>query len=358
MQTGIIGLPHVGKTSLFKILTRAHLDAKAVHAATHVGVAKVPDTRLDQLGALFKPKKTTHASIEYVDVGGLVKDRTKDSALFNELRQVDALAHVVRLFDNPSVPHPSGSLDPLRDVESVELELMLNDLDQISRRIERIEKDLKKKADPLLEREQALLIRCRTAIEAENPLRQIEFSPDEQKILTSFMFLSARPMLFVANLGDSEASAVDTVVEKHNLQKLAEKPGTGVVAICGRIEAELAELDDAESAELMSAYGLRESGLARLIQATYRLLGLISFFTVGEVDCRAWTIRRGTSAVKAAGAIHTDIERGFIKAEVMRWDEMLAAGSIAALRERGQLKLEGKDYIVQDGDIVHFRHSG
>jgi hypothetical protein len=357
MKTGIIGLPQVGKTSLFQILTHAHLDARAAHGM-HVGVAKVPDERLDKLSALYKPKKTTHATVEYVDVGGLVHDKAKDSAFLTQIRQVDALAHVVRLFDDPAHPHPAGSLNALRDVESVELDLMLNDLEQINRRLERLEKDLMKKADPVLQREQALLNRCKEALEAETPLRELEFHADEKKLLGSFMFLSQKPMLYVVNLGDDEAADVDRAVEKHGLQKLAGRQHTRVVGICGRIEAELAALDDAEAAELMSAYGLKESGLARVIRATYELLGLISFFTCGETDVRAWTIERGSTAHIAAGAIHSDIQRGFIKAEVVRWDHLLAGGGTAGAREAGHFKLEGKDYVVEDGDTILFRHSG
>jgi hypothetical protein len=357
MKTGIIGLPQVGKTSLFQILTRAHLDAKAAHGV-HVGVARVPDARLDQLVPLYKPKKVTHASIEYVDVGGLVHDKAKDSAYLTQIRQVDALAHVVRLFENPALPPASGRLDAVRDVDGVEVELMLNDLEQATRRIERLEKDLKKKADPALEYEMKLLTRCRTALEAETPLRQIEFTAEERKALNSFMFLSAKPMLYVINLSDDEAPEIDRVVEKHRLDQLASRRNSAVVGICGRIEAELAALEPAEAAELMAAYGLRESGLDRLIHATYKLLGLISFLTCGEPECRAWTIERGWTALKAAGAIHSDIERGFIKAEVVRWDHLLAAGSLARAREQGHYKLEGKEYVVEDGDVILFRHSG
>ncbi len=358
MKTGIIGLPLVGKTSLFKILTRVRLDAKAAHGATHIGVATVPDPRLDQLVPLYKPKKVTHASVEYVDVGGLVKDRAKDSAFLTELRQVDCLAHVVRLFDDPVHPHPAGSLNAARDADSVDIELMLNDLDQLTRRLERLEKDLKKKKEPQLEREQAVLLRCKTALEAETPLRELSVTPEENKILTGFMFLSRKPMLYVINLGDDEVGEIGSVVEKHNLSALAAKPNTKVVPLCGKIEAELAELSDEEVAELMSGYGLTEPGRDRVLRATYELLGLMSFFTAGEPEVRAWTIERGTNAQRAAGAIHTDLERGFIKAEVVRWDHLLAAGSVARAKEQGHVKLEGKEYIVQDGDVILFRHSG
>ncbi|MBI3670994.1 MAG: redox-regulated ATPase YchF [Acidobacteria bacterium] len=358
MRTGIIGLPKVGKTSLFKILTHAHLDAKAEHLPTHVGVARVPDPRLDRLAALYKPRKVTHALVEYVDVGGLVRDRAKDSAFLTLLREVEALAHVVRVFENPAVPPISGRIDPVGDAQTLELELMLSDLDQITRRIDRLEKDLKKKKDPWLERELALLTRCRAAIEAERPLRELEFSHEDQKMLTGFMFLSQRPMLYVLNLGDDEVEEIETAVERHKLGPLAAQPNTAVVPICGRIESELADLADADAAELMGAYGLKELGLDRLIHATYKLLGLVSFFTVAEAEVRAWTIRKGTTALKAAGVVHTDFERGFIRAEVVRWDDLLAAGSLAAARERGKVKLEGKEYVVEEGDVILFRHSG
>ena len=356
MQTGIIGLPRVGKTSLFKILTHAHPDTKVAHRATHVGVARVPDPRLERLAGLYHPRKLTHATIAYVDSRGPLEDRARDSPFLTELREVDALAHVLRVFDDPVVPHASGRIDPLRDAENLELELLLKDLDQATRRIERIEKDLKKKKDPALAAELALLSRCRSLMEQERPLREVGFSADEQRLLSSFMFLSARPMLYVPNLGDAEVGEIDQAMEKHNLRALAGKPNTALVPICGRIEAELAELGEAEAAEMLSAYGLKESGLDRLVHATYKLLGLISFFTCNQAECRAWTIRRGTTALKAAGTVHSDFERGFIKAEVVHADDLLEAGSLAAARQHGRVKLEGKEYVVEDGDVILFRH--
>ena len=358
MQTGIIGLPLVGKTSLFRILTRARVEAHAAPTQAHVGIARVPDLRVAKLAEIFKPKKITYATIEYVDIGGIQKDREKNKASLVPLREADALAHVVRLFENPAVPHEAGSIDALRDIVSVDLELILNDLEQAAKRIERVEKDLKKKKDPLLEAELQLLNRCRVALEAETPLRELELKPEEQKMLTGFMFLTRKPMLYVLNLDDEEATEIDRAVEKHHLEKLASKPQTAVVPFCGKIEAELAELDDAEAAEMMRAYGLAESGRDRLIQASYRLLGLISFLTCGEPECRAWTIRRGMTAQEAAGAIHTDIQKNFIKAEVVNWEDLLKAGGFAGARERGQVRLEGKEYIVQDGDVILFRHGG
>lgn len=343
---------------MFRILTRARVESRSQPGEAHVGIARVPDARVLKLAELFKPKKITFATIEYVDVGGIQKDRAKDSASLVPLREADALAHVVRLFENPAVPHPAGSIDAIRDIENVDIELMLNDLEQASRRIERIEKDLKKKKDSLLETELSLLMRCKEALESEKPLRELEFKPEEKKMLTGFTFLTRKPMLYVLNLGDEEAGDIDRVIEKHKLEKLATKPQTSVVPFCGKIEAELAELDDAEAAEMMRAYGLAESGRDRLIQASYRLLGLISFLTCGEPECRAWTMERGLTAPKAAGVIHSDIEQHFIKAEVVRWQDLLAAGSWAAAREKGQVRLEGKEYVVADGDVILFRHSG
>jgi ribosome-binding ATPase len=358
MQTGIIGLPQVGKTSLFHILTHVRAEAHMKLGEAHVGIARVPDARVAKLAEIFKPKKVTYATIEYVDVGGMQQDREKNAQSLVPLREADALAHVVRLFDDPTVPHPAGSIDAMRDIDDVEIELMFNDLEQATKRLERLEKDLKRKKEPHLELEHKLLTVCKQALESEKPLREIEFKPEEMKALTGFTFLTIKPMLYVLNLGDEEAADADRAIEKHKLEKLATKPQTAVVPFCGKIEAELADLDDAEAAEMMKAYGLAESGRDRLIQATYRLLGLISFLTCGEPECRAWTIERGLNAQKAAGAIHSDIEKNFIKAEVVRWEDLLEAGSFAHAKEHGKLRLEGKEYIVQDGDVILFRHAG
>ena len=358
MQTGIIGLPQVGKTTLFRILTKAHVAGKAGAQATHVGVAKVPEPRLLQLAKLYDPKKITYATVQYVDVGGMLKDRAKDSGVLAPLRDVDTIAHVLRVFDDPSVPHSAGSMDPLRDATNLELELILADHDQIVRRLERLEKDLKKKRDPVLEHEKGVLERCKAHLEAEKPLRELELTPEDKKSVSGFLFLSQRPMLYVLNLGDEEAAELATAVERHKLGALEGRPNTAVVAVCGCLEAELAEMDEKEAAELLASYGLKEPGLNRLIRATYDLMGLISFFTAGEPEVRAWTIRKGSTASKAAGEIHSDIEKGFIRAEVVRWDDLLEAGNLAAAREKAQVRLEGRDYIVQEGDVILFRHSG
>jgi ribosome-binding ATPase len=355
MQTGIIGLPQVGKTTLFRILTKANIDAKGAQTA-HVGVAKVPEPRLVELAKLYNPKKITYASVQYVDLPGVQKERMRESLA--TLRDVDAIAHVIRVFDDPSVPHSEGNIDPLRDATNLDLELILSDHEQIEKRLERLEKDLKKKKDPVFELEKTVLEKCKAHLEAEKPLRELELTVEERKPIGGFLFLSQRPMLYVLNLGDDEAAEMDKAVEKHKLSALQGRPNTAVVAVCGRLEAELAEMDEKEAAELLASYGLKEPGLNRLIRATYDLMGLFPFFTAGEPEVRAWTIRKGSTAVKAAGEIHSDIERGFIRAEVVRWDDLLAAGSIAAAKEKAQVRLEGKEYIVQEGDVILFRHSG
>jgi GTP-binding protein YchF len=360
MKTGIIGLPQVGKTSLFRILTKAHLSsAPSNPREAHIGVAKVPDERLDKLAALYNPKKLTHASVEYVDVGAIGQDSLKESSYVAHLRSVDALAHVVRAFEDESIPH-AGPIDPLRDIKNVEFDLMVSDLGQIEKRLERVEKDLKKMRSPDLEKEFELLKKAKAQIEAERPLREMEMTPEDKKRFRGFMFLSEKPMLYVLNIGESTELGKDleAAVAKYGLTEVASRPNAGATAICGKVEAELAEMSDADAAEFLSSYGLTESGLARLIRKTYTLLGLISFFTAGEDECRAWTIPVNTRAQQGAGAIHSDLEHHFIRAETIRWDALLEAGSEANARAKGTLRLEGKDYIVQDGDVMHIRHSG
>jgi len=356
VQAGIIGLPQVGKTTLFKILTKAHVEGKSGASATHVGVAKVPEPRLVELAKLYNPKKITYATVNYVDLGGMQKERMRES--LSQLREVDVIAHVIRVFEDPSVPHSEGSIDPLRDATNLDLELMLSDHDQITRRLERLEKDLKKKSEPALVLEKTALEKCKVHLEAEKALRELELSGEEKKSISGFLFLSARPVLYVLNLGDDEADKLDSAVERHKLSALQGRPNAAVVAVCGRLEAELSEMEEQEAVELLASYGLKEPGLNRLIRATYDLLGLIQFFTAGEPEVRAWTIHKGDHAVKAAGAIHSDIERGFIRAEVVRWNDLLTTGSIAAAKEKAQVRLEGKEYVVQEGDVILFRHSG
>ena len=369
MKTGIIGLPQVGKTSLFKILTKAQVaPAHANPREAHVGVAKVPDERLDRLAALYNPRKLVHASVEYVDVAAMPTHASKaeakagaglSDAIVANIRQVDAIAHVVRAFDDPAIPHV-GEINPLRDIQNVDFDLMVSDLGQVEKRLERLHKDLKKQKTPELEKEFDLLQRCQAFLEQERPLREIEMAPEDKKRIRGFMFLSEKPMLHVLNIGESAelGRELEQAVEKFGLKDVTARRNTGATAIAGKVEAELAEMSDADAAEFLASYGMTDSGLTRLIRKTYALLGLISFFTVGEDECRAWTIENGTRAVNAAGVIHTDLEHHFIRAEVMHWDQLLEAGSEANARAQGTLRLEGKDYIVKDGDVVHIRHSG
>src|SRR6201997_2941054 len=361
MKSGIIGLPQVGKTSLFRMLTKTALSAHALAnpREAHIGVAKVPDYRLDRLAALYNPKKLTHTSVEYVDVGAIGQDALKETAYIGHLRQVDALAHVVRVFEDPAVPLVA-EIDPLRDIKNVEFDLMVSDLGQIEKRLERLEKDLKKMKTPELEKEFELLKRANTHLESEKPLREMEMTPEDKKRLRGFMFLSEKPMLYVLNIGESTelGKELEEAVSKYKLTEIAARPNAAATAICGKVEAELAEMSDADAADFLSSYGLTESGLTRLIRKTYELLGMISFFTVGEDECRAWTTERNSRAQNAAGAIHSDLEKHFIRAETIHWDKLLEAGSEANARAKGLLRLEGKDYIVQDGDVLHIRHSG
>src|SRR6202045_3780552 len=322
MKTGIIGLPQVGKTSLFRILTKAHLSdqARANPREAHIGVAKVPD---DRLAALYNPKKLTHTSVEYVDVGAIGQEALKDTAYAAHLRTVDALAHVVRVFDDPSVPH-TGEIDPLRDIKNVEFDLLVSDLGQIEKRLERLEKDLKKMKTPELEKEFELLKRAKVQVESDKPLREMEMTAEDKKRIKGFMFLSEKPIFYVLNIGESTelGRELEEAVNKYKLTEIAARPNAAATAICGKVEAELAEMSDADEAEFLSSYGLTESGLTRLIRTTYKLLGLISFFTAGEDECRAWQIPAHSRAQEAAGAIHSDLEKHFIRAETIRWAQL------------------------------------
>src|SRR5712671_441962 len=360
MKTGIIGLPQVGKTSLFTMLTNVEAAAHSTNPReAHLGIAKVPDDRLDRLAALYNPKILVHTSVEYSDVAAIGQEALKESAYANTLRTVDALAHVVRAFDDPAIPHV-GENDPLRDIKNVDFDLIVNDLGQVEKRLERLEKDLKKQRTAELEKENELIIRCKAHLEAEKPLRELEMSADEKKRIRGFMFLSHKPILYVVNVNESAdlGKELEGAVTKYGLTAAASRPNAGATAICGRVEAELASMPDEDAADFLASYGLSESGLTRLVRKTYELLGLISFFTVGEDECRAWTTERGSRAQVAAGAIHSDLEKHFIRAETIHWDKLLDAGSEANARARGTLRLEGKDYIVRDGDVMHIRHSG
>ena len=359
MKTGIIGLPQVGKTSLFKILTKAKVEDRGYSREAHLGIAKVPDDRLEKLAALYNPKKTIFATVEYADVAAIGQEALKETSFLTNLRNVDALIHVLRAFEDDSIPHV-GEIDPLRDIKNVEFDLMVSDLTQIEKRLERLQKDLKKMRTPDLEKENELLLRAKEALEQEKPLRELEMSAEEKKLIRGFMFLSQKPILYALNLSESTTLGVDleAAAAKYKIGEASSRQNAGSTAFCGKVEAELAEMDDEEAAEFLGSYGLTESGLRRLIRKSYELLGLISFFTVGEDECRAWTVPVNSRAQEAAGAIHSDLEKHFIRAETIHWDTLLAAGSEAAARAQGTLRLEGKDYHVQDGDVMHIRHSG
>jgi GTP-binding protein YchF len=292
-------------------------------------------------------------------VAAIGQEALKETAFLASLRQVDALIHVLRAFEDDSIPHV-GPIDPLRDIKNVEFDLMISDLTQVEKRLERVEKDLKKMRTTELEHEHALLLRSKDALENERPLRELEMTQEEKKLIKGFMFLSQKPVLYAVNIGESASLGDDlnSAVSRFKLEEVSNRPNAGATAICGKVEAELAEMDEAEAVDFLSSYGLHESGLVRLIRKSYQLLGLISFFTAGEDECRAWTVPAGSKAPQAAGAIHTDLEHHFIRAETIRWDNLLKAGGEAAARAQGTLRLEGKDYVVQDGDVVHIRHSG
>ena len=366
MKVGIVGLPQVGKTTIFNLLTlgRADTSARGAKSEAHIGVAQVPDSRLDQLAELFEPKKVTYATVEYVDLPGLARGEGKAAlegqgkemaSYLTSLKNVDALLHVVRGFEDSSIPHSEGSVEPGRDIALFDLEMIFSDLAIVEKRLERLAKDLKKTKSADLEIEDQVLKRFKQALEEEQPLRQLELTEEEKKRVRGFTFLSAKPLLMILNLGDQDAGKVPRAVEEFRLQKYAAMRHVRIAAVCGKIEAEIASLPEADARLFMEDLGLSGSGLARIIQESYKLLGLTSFYTAGEPEVRAWTIPCGSTAQKAAGVIHTDLERGFIKAEVVPFQRMLEYRSFQEARSKGAVRLEGKDYIVQEGDVILFR---
>jgi len=358
VKVGIVGLSQAGKTTLFRLLTHAPGGPQAGWPVLHRVVVHVPDARLDRLAQIHGREKVIHATAEYVDTPGSIIELLRRGTQAAILREMDALACVVRAFGNETASPAAGSADPQRDIESVELELVLSDLAVVEKRLERLERDLKKQKSPALEREQRLLQTCKAALEKQTPLRELELTPDEEHLIRGFTFLSQKPMLYVLNLDESEAPRANTPKELTRGLGLKPRLQTAVAAICGKVEAELAELSEADAAEFMLSYGLAETATIRLTRATFQLLGLISFFTIGDFECRAWAVRAGTKAIEAAGEVHSDFQKGFIRAEVIRYDELVAAGGLAEARRHGQLRLEGKEYVIQDGDVVYFRHSG
>jgi ribosome-binding ATPase len=356
LKVGIIGLAQSGKTTLFRIMTRAHGTGLGTgRPEAHLGVVAVPDPRLDRLTAMFNPRKQVRATVEYVDAPGSVIDLVRAGSESALLREVQALAHVVRAFGDDA-DLASGLR---RAIDNVELELILSDLAVAEKRLERLEKDVKKQKNPSLEHELQILELCKRTLERQTPLRELSLDAEQARVIRGFTFLSEKPLLYVLNLDERDAARTGSAAEElASAAGLKQHSRTAFTAVCGKVESELAELPDQEAAEFMASFGLQEPAVDRVIRSSYKLLGLISFFTVGEDECRAWTIRSGASAWEAAGAIHTDIQRGFIRAEVVAYDDLVACGSMAEARNHGHLRLEGKDYIVKDGEIVHFRHSG
>jgi ribosome-binding ATPase len=357
MKTAIIGLPMVGKTSLFTILTGVHEAARVGTLEARVGITKVPDARVDALAKLYNPPKITYATVEYLDFPSISKEALRDPSYLASLRVADALAHVLRVFESDTVPHEKGSVDPIRDFEDVEVELILSDLVVVEKRMERLDKDRKKIKSPEMDQEFAVLEKVKAELEANRAIRGLTFTPDEEKRIRGFQFLSQKPMLCVLNLGEKDAPRMAEVEEEYRNGAFAGRKNTAVTAICGQIEAELAELPKEEAMELLSSYGLKESGMERLIAATYALLGLMSFLTAGETEVRAWTIPMNSKAVNAAGAIHSDFEKKFIRAEVVNWKALIEHDGYPGVRDKGLLRLEGKEYIVKDGDVLVIRHS-
>ena len=357
LRAALIGFPSSGKTTLFQLMTSAK-DAPRAKADVNIGISKVPDSRLDVLTSMYNPRNRVPATVEFTD---LAVTRAGAQALVDVAgyKNADALVHVVRAFRDDSVPHPSGSVNPARDAQAMEEELLLADLGVAERRLERIQKDLKKGRSPELEKERDLVQHCKTALENGTPLRALDLAGDDLKRLRGFQFLSAKPLLVVINLDEADlpqvGSDVSRAAEKTGLMAFLARAATKAVAVCVKIELEIAQLEGDDARAFLSDLGLTESGLDRVIRATYDLLGYMSFFTVGDDECRAWSIAHGTAAQLAAGEIHSDIQRGFIRAEVVAYNALVARGSMAACREHGEVRLEGKEYVVRDGDIINFR---
>ncbi|MEW6321244.1 MAG: redox-regulated ATPase YchF [Acidobacteriota bacterium] len=361
LHAALIGLPSTGKSTLFQLMTSAR-EAPRGHgkAETAVGISKVPDARLDRLTAMYKPKKRVPATIEFTDI--VATGRSGAAALVDVAgyKNADALVHVVRAFRDEAVPHPRGSIDPARDAQAMEDELILADLGVVERRLERLDKDLKRGRSAEAEQERDLLARCQAALERGEPLRALGLAGDDLRRLRGFQLLSAKPLLVVINLDEADAGAaatLDRAAALTGLTPFLSRAATRAVPVCATIELEIAALEPADAEAFLADLGLEESGLARVIRATYDLLGYLSFFTVGDDECRAWSIARGTRAQDAAAEIHTDIARGFIRAEVVAYDALVGRGSMHACREHGEVRLEGKDYIVADGDVITFRHA-
>lgn len=359
LEVGIVGLPNVGKSTLFNAITKAGAEAANYPFCTiepNVGVVAVPDSRLDVLTKLYNSKKTTPASVRFVDIAGLVKGASKGEGLGNKflehIRQVDAIAHVVRCFEDENITHVADTIDPLRDIDTIQTELCLADLDVVDKRLAKVAK-LLKSGSKEAKLESAILERVKAALDNAKPARGLDLTEDELAVIRDANLLTLKPTLYIANVAEDDLAADNAHVKK--VRELAAAEDAQVVVICAKVEEEIAELDADEAQEFLADMGLDASGLDRLIHAAFDLLGLMTFLTAGADECRAWTIKKGTPAVKAAGKIHSDIERGFIRAEIVNYDDLIKLGSITAARDKGLVRLEGKDYIMQDGDVTYFR---